>query len=223
VRFFQVAAAVARKDLRTELRSREMLPALGQFAILALLVANFAFDVDASNSARIAPGILWMVLVFAGLVAFGRTFSAERDQGSLEPLLLSPASRTAIFAGKAAAAALMLVACEAVLLPGLGLFFNTPIISLPLIATLLLATIGMAGLGCLFAALAAQTRARDLLLPVLAIPIWIPFVVAGGRAAQLAMGAGGGGSPNQALALLLDFDILFLVAASLTARFVLDD
>lgn len=222
MRFLQVAGAVARKDLRTELRSREMLPALAQFAILALLVANFAFDVDASNSARIAPGILWMVLVFAGLVAFGRTFSAERDQGSLEPLLLSPAGRTAIFAGKAAAAGLLLLGCEAVLVPGLGLLFNTPVLSFALLATLVLATIGMAGLGCLFAALAAQTRARDLLLPVLAIPIWIPFVVAGGRAAQLALGEGTG-SPNQALALLLDFDILFLVAASLAARFVLDD
>jgi len=223
MRFLQVAVAVARKDLRTEFRSREMLPALGQFAILALLVANFAFDIDSSNSSRIAPGILWMVLVFAGLIAFGRTFSAERDQGSLEPMLMTPAGRTAIFAGKAGAAALLLIACEAVLVPGLGLFFSVPILSVPLIATLLLATLGMAGLGCLFAALAAQTRARDLLLPVLAIPIWIPFVVAGGRAAQLAMGGAGGGSPNQALALLLDFDILFVVAASLTARFVLDD
>ena len=221
--FLRVAAAVARKDLRTELRNRELLPALAQFAILALLVANFAFDIDQGNAARIAPGILWMVLVFAGLVAFGRTFSAERDLGSLEPLLLTPASRTAIFAGKATASALLLLACEVVLVPGLGLLFNTPILSLPLIATLLLATVGMAGLGCLFAALAAQTRARDLLLPVLAIPIWIPFVVAGGRAAQLAMGGAGAGSPNQALSLLLDFDILFVVAASLTARFVLDD
>ena len=218
--FLRVATAVARKDLRTELRSREMLPALGQFVVLALLIANFGFDVG-SGGARIAPGVLWLTITFAGLVAFGRTFATERDQASLEPLLLTPASRAAIFAGKAFAAAAVLGACEVVLVPALGVFFNTPVLSLPLAGALVLATIGMAGLGCLFAALAAQTRARDLLLPVLALPLWIPFVIVGGRAVQVALG--GGGEVNGALALLLDFDILFVVVASLAAKFVLDD
>jgi len=218
--FLRVATAVARKDLRTELRSREMLPALGQFVVLALLIANFGFDVG-TGGALIAPGVLWLTITFAGLVAFGRTFATERDQASLEPLLLTPASRAAIFAGKAFAAAAVLGACEVVLVPALGVFFNTPVLSLPLAGALVLATIGMAGLGCLFAALAAQTRARDLLLPVLALPLWIPFVIVGGRAVQVALG--GGGELNGALALLLDFDILFVVVASLAAKFVLDD
>ena len=218
--FLRVATAVARKDLRTELRSREMLPALGQFVVLALLIANFGFDVGTGGT-RIAPGVLWLTITFAGLVAFGRTFASERDQASLEPLLLTPASRAAIFAGKTFAAAAVLAACEVVLVPALGVFFNTPVLSLPLAGALLLATIGMAGLGCLFAALAAQTRARDLLLPVLALPLWIPFVIVGGRAVQVALG--GGGELNGALALLLDFDILFVVVASLAAKFVLDD
>jgi len=217
--FLRVAVAVARKDLRSELRSRELLPALGQFVVLALLVADFAFD-TAAGGARIAPGVLWLTITFAGLVAFGRAFSAERDQSSLEPMLLTPAGRAAIFAGKAAAAAAFLGACEVVLVPALGLFFNIQVLSLTLAATLALATIGMAGLGCLFAALAAQTRARDLLLPVLSLPLWLPFVVIGGRAVQVAIG---GGQANGALALLLDFDILFVVVASLAARFVLDD
>jgi heme exporter protein B len=197
-----------------------MLPALGQFVVLALLIANFGFDVGTAG-ARIAPGVLWLTVTFAGLVAFGRTFASERDQASLEPLLLTPASRAAIFAGKAFAAAVLLAACEVVLVPALGVFFGTSVLSLPLIAALLLATLGMAGLGCLFAALAAQTRARDLLLPVLALPLWIPFVIVGGRAVQVALG--GGGELNGALALLLDFDILFVVVASLAAKFVLDD
>ena len=218
--FLRVVGAVARKDLRTELRSREMLPALGQFVVLALLIAFFGFDVE-TGGLKIAPGVLWLTVTFAGLVAFGRTFAAERDQASLEPLLLTPASRSAIFAGKALAAALVLAACEAVLVPAMGVFFNTTVFSLELAGALVLATIGMAGLGCLFAALAAQTRARDLLLPVLALPLWIPFVVVGGRAVQVALGAGG--EVNGALALLLDFDILFVVVASLAAGFVLDD
>ncbi len=218
--YLRVAGAVARKDLRTELRSREMLPALGQFVVLALLIANFGFDVGTGGS-RIAPGVLWLTITFAGLLAFGRTFAAERDQASLEALLLTPASRAAIFAGKALAAAAVLAACEVVLVPALGVFFGTPVLSLPLAAALVMVTIGMAGLGCLFAAIAAQTRARDLLLPALSLPLWVPFVVVGGRAVQVALG--GGGELNGALALLLDFDILFVVVASLAAKFVLDD
>jgi heme exporter protein B len=217
-----VALAVARKDVVGEWRGRELLWSLGQFILLALVIANFGFDVDRENAARIAPGVLWLALVFAGLVAFGRTFAAEREQASLEAMMLTPAPAAAIFAGKALAAALMLAACEAVLLPGLALFFGTPLLSATLVLALLLATLGMAALGCLLAALAAQTRARELLLPVLALPLWIPFVVVGGQAVQSAMG-GGSSAGGQPLGLLLDFDILFVVVASLAARYVLDD
>jgi heme exporter protein B len=225
VRFLVVAWAVARKDLRAELRGRELLPALAQFVALALIIANFAFDVDLVQGPRLSPGILWLVLVFAGLVAFGRTFATEKESGSLEALMLTPAGAAAIFTGKALAAAVLLAACEAVLLPAMAVFLGSPVTPL-VAATVLLATVGMAALGCLFAALAAQTRARELLLPVLALPIWIPFVVVGGRAVQVAMsGRPVTGLPlaGQPLLVLADFDILFLVIATLAARFVLDD
>ncbi|HYR49406.1 MAG TPA: heme exporter protein CcmB [Candidatus Eisenbacteria bacterium] len=215
-----VALAVARKDLRAEWRTRELVPALAQFVVLALVIANFGFQIDSRNAPMIAPGVLWMALVFAGLVAFGRTFAAEREQASLEAMLMTPASPVAIFAGKALAATLLLVGCEAVLLPALTLFFGTPL-SVPIIAAVLLATIGMAALGCLFAAMVARVRARELLLPLLTLPLWIPFIVAGGQAVQVAMGASG--TYDQALALLIDFDILFVVLTSLAARFVLDE
>jgi len=225
VRFAAAAMAVAGKDLRCELRGKELLPALAQFVVLSLVIASFAFDLDSSSGPRLSPGILWLVLVFAGLLAFGRTFAAERDTGSLEAMLLTPAGPSAVFAGKALAATVLLVACEAVLLPAMAVFLASPI-SPAVVATVLLATVGMASLGCLFAALAAQTRARELLLPVLTLPLWIPFVVVGGRAVQVAMSGGGFGawSPvGQPYAVLLDFDILFLVVTSLAARFVLDD
>ena len=225
MRFLGVAMAVARKDLRSELRGRELLPALVQFVVLALVIANFAFDVDLVNASRLSPGILWLVLIFAGLVAFGRAFAAEKESGSLEAMMLTPAGPAAIFMGKAMAAAALLGACEAVLLPAMAVFLGSPI-SLAVVATVLVATAGMAALGSLFAALAAQTRARELLLPVLALPIWIPFVVVGGRAVQAAMaGESLTALPlsEQPLLLLADLDILFLVVASLAARFVLDD
>ena len=218
--FLAVALAVARKDLLTELRGRDLLPALAQFVVLALVIANFAFDLDLASGARLGAGVLWLVLVFAGLVAFGRTFAAEKEQASLEAMLLTPAGPAAIFAGKALAAGLLLVACEAVLLPAMAVFLGTPI-SGGVVAAVLLATAGMAAVGSLLAALAAQTRAREMLLPVLALPLWIPFVVVGGAAVRAAMG--GGPLDLRPLAILLDFDILFCVVASLAARFVLDD
>ena len=196
------------------------MPALGQFIVLALVIANFGFQIDSRNAVTIAPGVLWLALVFAGLVAFGRAFAGEREQASLEAMLLTPASAAAIFAGKALAAALLLIACEAVLLPALALFFGTPL-NLALVVAVLVATVGMAALGCLFAAMVARVRAREVLLPLLTLPLWIPFVIVGGQAVQVAMGASG--SYNQAVALLIDFDILFVVLTSLAARFVLDD
>jgi heme exporter protein B len=225
MRFALVVLAVARKDLRTELRGRELLPALAQFIVLALVIANFAFDLDLVSGPRLSPGILWLVLVFTGLVAFGRTFGAEKESGSLEAMLLTPAGPAAVFAGKALAAAALLAAAELVLLPAMAVFLGSPI-SVSVVATVLLATIGMAALGSLFAALAAQTRARELLLPVLALPLWIPFVVVGGRAVQAAMsGQSLAALPlaGQPLIVLADFDILFVVVASLASRFVLDD
>ncbi len=212
--FAACALAVARKDLLTEWRSREVLPALAQFVLLALVVTLFAFDLDAASAARIAPGVLWLVVLFAGLVAFGRAFAAEKEQASLEALLLTPAGPVAIFAGKALAAAAVLLACEAVLVPGIGVFLGVGLPPLA-VAAVLLSTVGMAALGCLFSALAVQTRARELLLPVLALPIWIPFVVYGAAALT--------GRAPQALANLLALDILVVVVAGLAARFVLDD
>ena len=217
---FRVALAVARKDLRSEWRTRELVPALAQFIILALLIGNFGFQIDSRSAPSIAPGILWLALVFAGLVAFGRTFAAEREQASLEAMLMTPASPVAIFAGKALAASALLVICEAVMLPALSIFFGTPF-SADVIAAVLLATVGMAALGCLFAAIVARIRARELLLPLLTLPLWIPFVIAGGVAVQSAMGLPG--NYQQAIGLRIDFDILFVVLTSLAARFVLDE
>ena len=220
MRFLAVLWAVAAKDLRSEWRGRELVPALAQFVVLALVIANFAFDLDLASGRRLSPGILWLVLVFAGLVAFGRTFAAEREQATLEAMLLTSAGPAPIFVGKALAAAVLLAACELVLLPAMAVFLGTPL-SLTVFAAVLLSTVGMAALGCLFAALAAQTRARELLLPVLALPLWIPFVVIGGRAVQAAMGGSALGA--QPMVVLLDLDVIFVVVASLAARFVLDE
>src|ERR1700737_2501032 len=217
MRLISIALAVARKDIASEWRTREIVPALAQFIVLALVIANFGFQFDSHNAPAIAPGVLWMALVFAGLVAFGRAFGAGREQASLEAMLMTPATPAAIFAGKALAAGLLLVICEAVLLPALALFFAVPL-TFDEVSAVLLATVGMAVLGCLFAAMVARVRAREMRLT---LPLWIPCVVIGGQAVQSAMN--GGSTTNSANGLLLDLDILFVVLTSLAARFVLND
>lgn len=218
----RAAAAIARKDLLTEWRGRESVYTLAQFAVLALLVANFGFDLDSTTVPHIAPGILWLSVVFAALLTCGRAFSIEQEQASMEAVLLTPAGRTAILLGKATVAGLMLLIAETVLVLGLAFFFDIPAGSPTLWGALILGTIGMAAVGALFAALVAQVRSRELLLPALTIPLWIPIVVAGGRAVQIALGAGGTGE-GQALGILLSVDTIYVVVVSLLARFVLDD
>src|SRR5207244_11288170 len=186
MRTVAVALAVARKDLTSEWRTRELVPALAQFIVLALVIANFGFQFDSRTAPAIAPGVLWMTLVFAGLVAFGRAFAAEREQASLEAMLLTPASPAAIFAGKALAAALLLDLCEAVLLPALALFFGVRL-SFDVVSAVLLATVGMAVLGCLFAAMVARVRARELLLPLVTLPLWHLFIVLRGQTVRVGM------------------------------------
>lgn len=204
--------SVARKDVISELRTRELVPALIQFAVLALVISNFAFDLSGHGGPKLASGILWLVLVFAGLVAFGRTFATERE--SLEQMLLTSAGAAPIFAGKALAAAAGLVVVEAVLLPGMAVLLGLSL-SAQAVGAALLSTVGISALGVLFAALAARTRARELLLPVLALPLWVPFIVTGAKAVEA--------SSNQALLRLAVLDILFVIVSALAAGFVLDD
>jgi len=217
---WRAVRAVALRDLRAETRGGELIPAMTQFVVLALIIANFAFDLDRVSAPRISPGVLWMVIVFTALIAFGRAFAADRENGSLDAMLLSPAGAATIFLGKALAAVVFMLVIEAFLLPGMAVFLGSPI-NLEVVAAVVLATLGMAALGSLFAALAARTRAREILLPVLVLPLWIPLIVVGSRAVEEAMG--GGALQGQPLPLLLDFDILFVVVATLAARFVLDD
>ena len=218
--FWRAALAVAAKDLRTEIRGKELLPALVQFVVLSLLIANFAFDLGSAPPAAVGPGVLWLVVTFVGLLAFGRAFAAEKEQGTLEAMLMTPAGPVAVFFGKALAAALTLIAVEVVLLPGVAIFIGAPM-NLEVMMTMLVATFGISALGSLVSALAAETTARELLLPALALPVWLPFVVVGGYAVQRAMaGPDPGWQPTVNLIVL---DIMFVVVCALAARFVLDD
>ena len=190
--------ALARKDLLLELRARDTLPAMLLFVVAALVVFHFALP---SGSGRLAGlGLLWVAIVFTALLGLSRVFVAEREQGVLDALVLAPSDRSAIWLGKAVAAFAFLGLAEVVALPAFGLFFSG--VGGATVAAVALADVGICSVGVFLAAMSVSTRARELMLPVLFLPLAIPIVVGG-------VGASVTNAPGRYLAFLALYDALF--------------
>ncbi len=180
------ALAILRKDLRVELRAREAVPAMTLFTVTAFVLFHFGFDRDRLDG-DVAAGTLWVTLLLATVLGVNRLYAAEREQGGLEAMLLAPIDRTAIFLAKAAAILLYLVALEVVAVPVFGLLLLDPDLIGPLpelCALLLVADVGLAATGALVGALAAETRARELIGPLLLLPLVVPLAIAGAQATE---------------------------------------
>jgi heme exporter protein B len=184
-RYAADVGALARKDLLLELRARDTVPAMLLFVVSALVVFHFALPSDASDLA--AKGLLWVALVFTALLGLTRSFVAEREQRLIDGLLLAPCDRSAIWLGKAIALLAFLVLAELVALPAFALFFSG--IDWSTVAGILLADLGIVAVGTVLAAMAVATRARELMLPLLFLPLAIPVVV-GGVGASVAADSG---------------------------------
>lgn len=181
--FFKVAWLVMRKDLMVEARSREMLYTTLFFAVSCVLVFAFGFVRDGRPVDDVAAGILWIAIAFAGTLALGRAFERERYNDALRALMLAPADRPAIYVGKLLGILTLLAAVELIVVPLIGLLFQSPLLARPFLMMALLATgtVGFAAVGTLFAAMLVRARSRDVLLPVLLYPITIPVIIAGVR------------------------------------------
>jgi len=214
--FFRVAWHIVRKDMTVEIRSRELLFTTLLFAVSVVLVFSFAIVREGRAPDDVAAGILWVAISFAGTLAMGRTFERERYNDTLRALLLAPADRPAVYAGKLIGLLLLLGLVEIVLVPLVGLLFSAPIFSYPIMLITLLAagTIGFAAVGTLFAAMLVRVRSRDTLLPVLLYPITIPVMIAGVRGTAALFQA----TPDEPMArfwigLLIFWDAIFLTLA----------
>jgi heme exporter protein B len=205
-------AALAGKDLRLELRSRDTLPAMLLFVVSALVVFNFSLPAGSSRLA--AYGLLWVAIVFTALLGLARAFAAEREQRLLDGLVLAPCDRSAIWLGKALSMFGLLLVAEAVALPAFALFFAP--VDAPLVAGLLLADVGLATVGTLLAAMAAASRARELLLPLLLLPLVIPLVVGG-------VGASVAAEPGRYLAFLGLYDLVFAILSWASFEYVVTE
>jgi len=218
--FLDQALAILWKDIRCELRSKQTWMGMGMFALLVLVIFNFAFDLRVDNKAAIAPGALWVAFVFASLLGLGRTIASEREKGLMDRLMLCPVDRKAIFLAKLLGNLLFIGVVEVVALPVFAVLFDVPLFG-ALLPIVLLGTLGVATIGTLFSAMAAATQARELLLPILVFPLIVPVVISAVRATGDLMVS----APNQPpwLGLMTAFDVIFLSVSMLTFEFVIKE
>jgi heme exporter protein B len=212
VSYLADVGALAQKDLRLELRSRDTVPAMLLFVVSTLVVFNFALPAGASADA--AYGLLWAALVFTAILGLTRAFAAEREQRVLDGLVLAPCDRSAIWLGKAIAVVAFLALAEAVALPAFALFFEP--VGWELVAAVALANLGFAVVGTLLAAVAAASRARELLLPLLFLPLVIPVVVGG-------VGASIADDPGRYLGFLVLYDVIFAILSWASFEYVVTE
>jgi len=213
VGFLRTAGMVAAKDLRVELRSREVIYTMAFFAAVIVTVFSFSFVKGEQALADAVPGVAWSAVVFAGTLGLGRAFDREREGDTMRALLLSPAPRLAVFFGKAAAIGVLVVAVELVVLPLSLLFFNLDLGGGVwwLAVALLLGAFGFAVVGTVFAAMLLRIRARDMLLPVILYPVLVPMIMAGTKAtAAILLDTG---DAELWLRFLAAYDAAFLVVA----------
>lgn len=221
--YFRQLAALVLKDLRLELRRRETVAGVLVFVLLVLVLFQFALDLERAEAARLTPGLLWITLLFAGLLALGRAFAAEYDQGTLDGLLLAPVDRSTIYLSKVIATVLFLSLVELVALPAFAAALDAPLLTPGVLVTVFLGTLGLAAAGTLFAAAAVQARARDVLLPLLVLPLLAPLLIAAVHAtADLMAGAAVPWSAPW-WELLVGLCVLFLGAAVLLFDALLEE
>jgi heme exporter protein B len=222
----RAALTILRKDLLLEWRTKESVPAMTLFTITVYVLFHFGLDRN-SLDGDLASGVLWVTLLLAAVIGVSRLFAAEREQGGIDALLLAPVDRTSLFLAKAAALFLFLVAVEVVAVPAYDLLLLGPGLggTLPeLPAILLLANVGIAAIGALVAALAAETRARELIVPLLLLPLLVPLLISCAQATEpLLRSEQGPEDLGRWLGLLTLYDVVFVLVSVAVFDFLLED
>jgi heme exporter protein B len=222
----RITGALVRKELLLEWRTKESVPAMALFSLTTFVIFHFALN-RSSLEGDLAAGVLWATLLFAAMLGINRLFVAEREQGGFEAFLLAPVDRTTLLLAKAAALFCYLTAVELVAVPAFAVLLlgPSPGPALPeLIGVLALANAGIAAVGTLASALAIQTRARDLIAPLVALPLLVPVVIAGARATSpLLLEAGADPLPGKWLAVLALYDVVFGLLAYAVFDYLLED
>lgn len=221
--FLRQVWAIIAKDLTAELRTKENLSAMLVFSLLVLVIFNFAFELKGVEMNALGPGVLWVAFTFSGILGLGRSFASERDKGSLDGILLAPVDRGAILFGKATANLIFILVMEAITLPLFVILFNVPLVWFPLLGYLLLGTLGFAVVGTLLSAIAASTRMREVMLPVLLFPVLVPLFISAVKITGAAFAGQDFSDYSNWFNLLIAFDVIFIVVAFLVFEYVVEE
>ena len=221
--FLRKTWAITLKDLRAEWRGREVFVTMAAFAIVAVLIFGMAFDLRVPRPELIAPGVFWATILFSGTLGLNRSFGAEVDRQSLAGLLLAPVDRSAIYFGKLTASMLFMLAVELLLLPIVLVIFDTNLVHPWILVAMVLGTIGYVAVGTLFAALAANVRARDSMLPILLLPVMIPVFTAGVALTNAVVDGRALLDFQRWLVILFVYDLIFVGVAFLVFDLIWED
>jgi heme exporter protein B len=223
---FAAARAILRKDLAIELRTRQSVPAMALFSVTVFVLFHFGLDRNEIEGS-LASGVLWVTLLLATVLAVNRLFAGERDDGALDGILLAPIDRTAVYLAKAAALFLYLVLLEIVALPAFAVLLLGPDLTqaLPeLLAILVLADLGLAGVGALVAGLASETRMREVIVPLLLLPLLVPVLIASSKATKpLLMPVSATTDLGKWLGFMALYDMVFVLLAVAVFDYLLED
>ena len=221
--FLRALRAIIWKDLAAELRSRELLSSMLVFALLVILIFNFALELDAQARATVTAGVLWVTFAFAGTLGLNRSMATEKDRGCLDGLLLAPVDRSAIYFGKAIGNLVFMAIVEAIVLPVYSILYNTNLFQPGLLLVILLGSIGYVAVGTLLSAMAVQTRTRDVLLPILLFPLVVPVMIAAVKASTGFLEGLEMVDIRPWLNLLAVYDIIFIAVAFMVFDFVVEE
>ncbi len=223
MRFWHKAIAITWKDTLSEMRTREIVFSVLVFTLLVIVIFNFAFGTSQEMMALVAPGMLWVTFAFAGVLSLNRSFILEKEEGCLEGLMVSPISREAIYVGKMLGSLLFMLIIEAIALPIFAFLFNLPILSLQIVIITVLTTVGFVAVGTLFSALAVNTKAREMVLSILFLPIVAPIIICAVKASGSALSGEPWSSIFPWLRIIGAFDAIFLVVSFLIFAYVIEE
>ena len=221
--FIRKVWAIVAKDVAAELHTREMISAMLVFSVLALLIFSFALDLRGAVARAAAPGVLWATVAFAGTLGLNRSLTREQLTGCIDGLLLAPMDRTVIFFGKALGNLTFMAVVEVVLLPLSSALFDVPLLRPGVLLVTALGTLGYAAVGTLLATIAVNTRAREVMLPVLLLPLAMPALIA---AVQATGGLVAGGTLSEVgawLRLLVVYDLIIVAVSMLTFGYLVEE
>ena len=221
--FFKATLAIVQKDLSAEFRSFELISAMLVFSLLVIIIFNFALELDVKVRQSVTSGVLWTTFAFAGTLGLNRSMSVEKDRGCMDGLLLAPVDRSVIYFGKAISNLSFMLVVEAVVLPVYSLLYNVNLFRLDLIGVILLGSIGYAAVGTLLSTMSAQTRTREVLLPILLFPVAMPVLLASVKASGGLLAGADFAEVLTPLNLLIVYDVIFIAVAFMVFDFVVEE